>query len=101
MYVAALKQKDVQSILSWTLEDAVANYDTCKTAIESAAATDGAINDADASALTYLLDVYRYCVGLATTKQVTHSMQSNFTALRMCIIVLFCANANIFCSAEI
>lgn len=68
--VAELKQKDVQSILSWTLEDAIANYDACKAAIEDAAGTDEPMSDADVSALKYVMDVYRYCVSLASIKQV-------------------------------
>jgi hypothetical protein len=52
------------------LEDAIANYDACKAAIEDAAGTDEPMSDADVSALKYVMDVYRYCVSLASIKQV-------------------------------
>ena len=70
-FISELKQKDVQSILSWTLEDAIANYDACKITIEQAATNDDITKHAEASSLKYIMDVYRYCVNLATAKQVS------------------------------
>ncbi len=57
--------------MAWSVEDAIANYETSKTTIEDAAANfDSKMGDADIQPLKYLTDVFRYCVNVATTKQV-------------------------------
>ena len=70
----------MQRMMTWSAEDAVANYDVAKTAIEAAAVVaaaaaagvgaHGKMSDANAPALRYLVDVFRYCMNIATTKQV-------------------------------
>jgi hypothetical protein len=75
-----LKEQDMQRMMTWSAEDAIANYDVAKTAIETAAAAaaaaaagaggHGKMSGADAPALRYLVDVFRYCMNIATTKQV-------------------------------
>ena len=75
-----LKQQDMQRMMTWSAEDALANYDVAKTAIETAAAAaaavaaggggHGKVSDAHDPALRYLVDVFRYCMNIATTKQV-------------------------------
>jgi hypothetical protein len=80
-----LKSKAVQSMLQWSVEDAIANYDASKVAIESATASDGvfdAMSDDDLRSLGYLLDVFRFAVGAATAKQVfnlTSVLPSSFS----------------------
>ena len=78
-HCAELKQQDMQRMMTWSAEDALANYDVAKTAIETAAAAaaaaaggggHGKMSDAHAPALRYLMDVFRYCMNIATTKQV-------------------------------
>ncbi len=57
--------------MAWSVEDAIANYETSKTTIEDAAANfDTKMGDGDIQSLKYLTDVFRYCVNVATTKQV-------------------------------
>jgi hypothetical protein len=69
--VSELKERDLQSIMAWSLEDALANYDVSKNAIESQSENfEGILADGDVRALAYLIDVYRYCANIATTKQV-------------------------------
>jgi replication-associated recombination protein RarA len=69
--VPELKQQDLQSIMAWSIEDAIANYETSKSEIEDAAANfDTKIGDGDIRSLKYLIDVFRYCVNVATVKQV-------------------------------
>jgi hypothetical protein len=66
-----LKNNDLQGIMAWSLEDAIANYETSKQSIESEAENaEGATGDGDVTALKYLIEVYKYCVNIATTKQV-------------------------------
>ncbi len=69
--VPELKQQDLKSIMAWSIEDALANYETSKTEIENTAANvDSEIGDGDIRSLKYLMDVFRYCVNVATVKQV-------------------------------
>ena len=69
--MSELKQQDLQSVLAWSAEDAIANFGTSKDFIETEADSgDGTLSDGDKRTLKYLLDVYRYCVNVATTKQV-------------------------------
>jgi hypothetical protein len=64
--------------MAWSIEDAIANYETSKSEIEDAAANfDTKIGDGDIRSLKYLIDVFRYCVNVATVKQV------------LCIVSLF------------
>ena len=69
--VSELKERDLQSIMAWSLEDALANYNVSKNKIESQSENfEGLLTDGDVRVLSYFIDVYRYCVSRATTKQV-------------------------------